>query len=134
MKLGPNQEKWLKALPGYEKAEHTLCVKGVGFCCLGVAADIFRPECDWEFTDNSGFGAYHNNRAWVERSLENDEEIIESLGLRNGEGVFLKVITIEGVKYDCLAVVNDSCPLATDHTWMANFIREHADLIFTEPK
>lgn len=113
MKLGPRQRKWLRDLPKYAKAEEQLYHEGEGFCCLGVYADT-QVDTPWsDYPDDS-----LADKDW------------RALGLRSGWGCFLHSIMVKGVCYASLIEVNDEGPF-TSHAQMADFIREHADLIFT---
>lgn len=113
MKLGPRQRKWLRDLPKYAKAEKQLYQEGEGFCCLGVYADT-QVDTPW----SAYFPDFLEDKDW------------RALGLRSGWGSFSHSIMVKDACYTNLIEVNDEGPFKT-HAEMADFIREHADLIFT---
>jgi len=125
-KLGPNQRKWLRELPKYAKTEGALYIPGEGFCCLGVAAELFSPA-PWEI--DKGGDAFYRDR-FARRNLASlAAEDWQALGLRSGAGSFDARFS----GYPNLVDVNDNNPDWT-HADMAKFIRKHADKIFVEAK
>ena len=131
MILGPNQKLLIKKLPEYEKCRGTLCILGMGFCCLGVIADIF-DRSDWRFSNNN-VGSFKEGNFNIEGTLDKSS-LWKRLGLCDGQGTFIIPIRIGDVVYDSLVQVNDACPEAIDHAWMSQFIKTHADNIFKESK
>ncbi len=134
MKLGKNQKKWIEELRLHEKTQGKLCVEGGGFCCLGVAVNVFRDQ-DWEF-DSAGYGCYAipGRYLTISGNLAGDTALWhDTLNLYGPRGEFDNRIEIDDMLYDSLVEVNDNCTFAIDHDWMADFIVKHADNIFRGP-
>lgn len=131
MRLGPIQEKWLEELPRHHKTEGVLHEKVVGgldyFCCLGVFLNVLGDGC-WSDESPGVFVGQH-----TEFNGELNHEHMVILGLHNRAGLFSESIRVHGHPYTSLVHLNDNGPF-TNHAQMADFIREHADKIFTEPK
>lgn len=84
MKLGPNQTRWVEALRSgeYKQGRGVLCRDGK-YCCLGVAAEIFKTDdiCIRPSRDDLDELVYDGNIAQA------PDYVIEALGLWNAYGV-----------------------------------------------
>jgi hypothetical protein len=125
MKLGPKQEQWLEDLPKYEKVTRRLGRVGEGFCCLGVYAHT-QVEEPWIVADD---GVMHYRYDEIHYAILAPKDA-EALGLRSPSGVFKFLIKVGHRDYESLAHLNDRGPFK-DHAEMAEFIRDHAEDIFT---
>lgn len=118
-KLGPNQRKWLKALESGKFAQGTGDLrKGDAYCCLGVAAELFKtPATNVHVTS---FGKYeYDGRFSVAPTF-----VIGALGLFTGVGDMRG----GGCK---LAVMNDDGRTFAE---IAEHIRKNPANYFAEPK
>lgn len=110
-KLGPKQKQWIKALKSgkYKQCKSELC-NGVGYCCLGVANEIF--------------GLKETN----DQSLENT---YEKLGLYNDIGELDTSYKFPrgGTIYLDLAQMNDN---NVGFKKIAEFIEKNPELVFNK--
>lgn len=91
-KLGPNQLKWVEALESgkYTQTQNYLKTSK-GFCCLGVAEDIFN-EYQWFDTghltsvDESVFGFYSDDEPLGQYESLPCASTVKTLGLNSDEG------------------------------------------------
>ena len=130
--LGPNQEKWLKALESGEykqglRALHMNTVTlGDRFCCLGVGCmtlDVERKK------DSCILGGLVFGVAGVTALAP--LELLQALALRSRGGAFSSNTIVAGVEADSLVTLNDS---GVSFQQIAAFCREHPELVFTEPR
>lgn len=117
--MTPNQLKWLAALESGEYEQGTegfLCMNGK-YCCLGVAAEIFKTE-----------QTKVKRSPITEAMLYGEEEnvapqyVIDALHLRSNTGIIM------GKEY-CLTELNDT---GTTFKEIAAFIRKHPRRVFKE--
>jgi len=146
-RLGPMQEAWVSALPNYEKVTGTLVrtdwsadengeqVPSIeGYCCLGVLVDI---QTDYNWTHKPTFmSLFYDGILSYGSTLSPD--LANKLGLNSVYGGFSYLgdvfdVFVKDQSYTSLTQLNDEGPF-TNHTEMAEFIRDYARLIFKEEK
>lgn len=130
--LGPNQERWLKAL---ESGEWEQC-NGVlhrtkpeggykkGFCCLGVACELFKTPAIKSYVEpQSSREIYDGQANWA------PGYVIAALGLFSTEGNPSSDIEYRG--WDSLAALNDA-----DRSFqqIADVVRADPGMYFREPR
>lgn len=114
--LGPNQEKWLKALESGDFKQMQQCLMaGNSYCCLGVGCVVMGlvPQCDggdWSFAG--------------EREAAPDE-FVEFVGLHNKYGYS------KGKVFSGLVSLNDN---GTTFPEIAAIIRRDPSVYFREPR
>lgn len=138
--LGPNQQAWVDALRSGQYAQTQRALQHVeakdgfeaGFCCLGVACDMFTPE-DYKMRIGNGVN-YYGEPATLPR------EVQKILGMKSGNGTFVDgeyedrdtsfgaEVTILG--RTCLTELNDMNKLS--FTEIADVIENNHELLFKE--
>ncbi len=116
VQLGPNQQKWVDALESgdYKQIEGRLA-NNAGFCCLGVACEIFgAKKTISDFFDKQ---VMYDNSDYVL-----PERIMEELNMKNNTGDY---------GYDSLATLNDN---GSSFIAIATVIKNNPHLIFKGPK
>ncbi len=113
--MNENAKKWVAALRSgkYEQTTGRLHLKGDGYCCLGVACDLFAKENKIVISEDHWTGG-------VDIKYNGDSQLLPTpvrnwLGLASGRGNF---------DDDCLSCRNDRG---------ASF-KEIADIIESEPE
>ena len=125
--LTKEQTQWLAALRSgnYTIAKSYLERKG-GFCCLGVACDLFLKDTRKEHED--GVIAYADETSSAPMAL------VKLLGLRNRIGGFKAAQLTDywrekiNYNYSSLTELNDVA--SWDFTTIANFIEDNAGALF----
>lgn len=133
MKLGPRQKQWLKDLPNFPKTTDSLahspdgkCLDG--FCCLGVYAHT-QIDAPWENMHQGEPSFRTPDGSLISGDL--GVQLSKELGLRDVNGKFeFPIVADDGFTYSSLVELNDKS--RKDHAWAAEFIRKHADKIFTK--
>jgi len=82
--IGPNQEKWLKALESgeYSQQHEAILHNNNGFCCLGVACEIFKGELNLETRKDGEHYCYGDaeNYASLPHVIKNYLKLYTDLG------------------------------------------------------
>lgn len=128
--LSENAKRWVEALESGEftQGHSRLCTNGAGYCCLGVACEVYNREnpsdklvkersreADWITTyDGEAHGLPPKVQKW--------------LGVIDSSASFKGVVVDE---YTTLIGLNDSGEY--DFVGIANAIRENAASLFVEP-
>ena len=127
----PERDEWIKALRSgdYEQSKHMLH-SNRGWCCLGVACDIFKETLDLKVDkvlhEEGGFEVFYNYDSQVlPRAVQ------EHIGLNTPEGLF-KSPRMEGANAgETLSSVNDE---GATFEQIATILEDHEDLLFTDKK
>lgn len=120
MELGPNQEKWLRALESgkFLQGRHVLHDKRTNsFCCLGVASYIFRDE---RFETQEGDRCIYYDG----EDVDAPGYVVDALALYNEGGQ-----TLDGL--NSLAMMNDYIMTFKE---IAETVRKNPKNFFKEPK
>jgi len=130
-KFGPIQQELLEALPLYAKCTSRLYKPGIGFCCLGVEAEVHEPA-PWAAI-GAGMGYTAEGRHFFS---DLSTERWQALGLRNSIGAFSKAVRYPDVHgrmqpFSTLVEFNDTSGYL-DHEATVKFIMHHATIIFTK--
>ena len=127
--LTPLQESWVEALESGDYTQTTGQLRrtpiageilGVAvtieeaFCCLGVACDLL-PDTSWDGDDT--------DNAYPSATADLPKAVRQAFGFRTSSGVF----TLDGDNKS-LVGMNDEDKLSFAE--IAEFVREHPDLIF----
>lgn len=115
------QDKWIEALKSGDYTQTKLNLRDTeGFCCLGVACDLFIKETGvgrWGDPTSEGiipfFYPVPEEESWGEnlKEVEVDETselpdiVREWIGMRSNDGSYFKDTGL--LNYDCLAANND---------------------------
>ena len=96
--MTPNQEKWLTALESneYQQGKGYLHSQNNKFCCLGVAADLFKTTPST--LDDTAHYLYNGHKSLAPRF------VIEALHLYNSTGDALRPVD----RHMSLTALNDS--------------------------
>ena len=91
MELTKEQERWLTALESgdYPKGEGALNHPDIGYCCLGVACDLWGLG-EWEGKDECGNFLYAPHDGESGSPVYPPKSIVDLLGLRDRYGSFDK--------------------------------------------
>lgn len=122
--IGPNQEKWLEALESgtYHQGRRKLRNADNQFCCLGVAAELFKqhepPLIDAKYYVYDG------------RSGTAPDYVIDALAL-HGEMGDCEEVDFGGKNFFTLASANDA---GVSFKEIAQQIRQAPHKFFKEPK
>ena len=123
---------WVAALRSgeYEQTKHVL-QDHYGYCCLGVACDVFADTLDIEvnkvlFREGEGFEVYYDFQAQVL-----PQKIADHVGLISVEGAFTELRMEDAQMGDTLTSLNDA---GATFSQIADILEEHEDLLFTEKK
>ena len=136
MKLGPNQKKWIAALrSGKYRQTRGRLNDADGFCCLGVACDVFDPT-GWKqsFPHSAKIGVMH-----IHGSLNTmPSEVVDFYGFYDCLGgvydklnCFGKLKIGNGVIYSCVDM-NDDRGMMFDE--IADVIERHPEKFFRESR
>ncbi len=131
--MNNNAKKWVKALRSgkYEQANGKLRV-GDGFCCLGVACDLYEEivgKASWEDAYEGGPITEETEViSFLEETEELPLEVRDWLGLLSDIGNFkLNGETIEVDNYNGLAAMNDN---GKSFETIADVIEREEELLF----
>jgi hypothetical protein len=102
--MNENVKKWVKALRSgdYRQAKEALHVSGAGFCCLGVACDLYMKENpEWKWQKGGRCMFFSDGVESVQGTLPQDVQ--EWLDLRSDDGTYM-----DGTRFISLAEMNDN--------------------------
>ena len=123
------RNEWVAALRDgeFDQTKHMLHDQR-GYCCLGVACEIFAEVLNLKVETvqrrGEGFEVYYDFQSTVL-----PEKVADFLGLKTSEGSFSE-IRIEGAKRgDTLTSINDS---GATFSQIADILEKHEDLLFEE--
>ena len=125
------RDEWVEALRtgGFDQSKHVL-QDNHGFCCLGVACEIFKEDLNLKVEKvvfrEGGFEVYYDYQGQVM-----PQKLADFLGLTTREGLFTE-LRMEGAQPgDTLTSLNDS---GATFTQIADILEEHEDILFNEIK
>ena len=124
--MNENARKWVAALRSgeYQQSGGYLRTKD-GFCCLGVACDIYMDSNDgneWE-KNGSGLPYYFFTGGGDMCKFALSSKVLDWLGLRNSTGEYYSSRTMDKSSQKFLTMANDD----------GNTFSEIADIIESEP-
>ena len=127
----PERDAWVKALRSdkFSQSKHVL-QDSRGFCCLGVACDIFAEtlslKVDKILYDGGGFEVFYNYDSQVLPSV-----VQKHLGLISPEGLFKSPRREGAHPGETLSSVNDE---GATFEQIATMLEDYEDLLFVEKK
>lgn len=129
--IGPNQERWLRALESgeFKQGQRYLtqkCGDEMLHCCLGVGCQVFQFPSKDSHDDGIEILAYNNGEETSSLALK------ELLALLNTDGEVVKEFRSEFSGWDCLVEANDTGEATFAE--IAAFCRAHPEAVFTDPR
>jgi hypothetical protein len=124
--------KWVKALRSgdFPQTRHALRNES-GYCCLGVACDIFSEELGLDtvrrYINDTKFDTAYDHQSTVL-----PQNVADFIGLRTREGRFSKYrhgVEAEGHEYEALTTLNDD---GVTFEEIADILEDNEDLLFTD--
>lgn len=122
-------KKWVEALKSgeYKQIRDFLHTKE-GYCCLGVACEIFKDVCNLNKEENSyGIWSYNGNDCFLPK------EVVNLLELNNEEGRFresLKMKRSNNHRYYTVYSLSEMNDDGFSFNEIAKFIEENEDQLF----
>ena len=127
----PERDAWVEALRSgeYEQSKHMLH-SNRGWCCLGIAADIFKETLDLKVDkvlyEEGGFETFYNYESQIlPRAVQ------KHLGLNTPEGLFKSPRREGAHPGETLSSVNDE---GATFEQIATMLEDYEDLLFVEKK
>lgn len=123
--IGPNQDKWLAALRSGDYRQNTVGMlnNNGAFCCLGVAAEIFKDELT--SVDRVG-----NETCYDGASVLAPGYVVHALGLYDDRGMANNRYDAESYERALTVINDDGTPFAE----IADIVEADPSMYFREPR